>query len=1604
MADHAAITQVFQKMDSDSILERVDTGFYIDGRNFKIYTGRDGNAGAVRFIDGTVELFWAPPAGVNTGIGAYADETGDTLIAFIHNDQGNHSIIRYYPGDTDAHTITIPQLNLQADKPVVGCAFINQELLIFTDGGDYPKCINLPRADDTDKKSIVRLYFKKPNQVLSQRDFSAKILLDGVIVGVPVTLPSATSQQVWDFTAMVQAFAQNWNNLPALGNYFTARGAATYVELEATSPGMYSVDVESIDFINGVPQPTFTNISEYWNRYNDPFTEQQITLAKITPIIPPYVFSYLDADTPSSQIEQKTWQFAYGYRMKDKERTLVSPISDIVVPSSGSCGAVAPPNTIEIGFVNDKWLNDPSTRGEIETIDIYVREGNDGSWLVAKSMDKPEWIYARSWKFKNNIACPAADQAFVEAAFTSMPERANALEALVDADDNTRIVLGGCTEGHPTPDVPINVRVEFDAGAATAPKGAVVMNIRIINFTDQIPFAFRQSQPIWKLKPDEKIVFGGLGNNVHSANMEDLGQFFGKGSSGFTVYAEGTSFSGMSVQNVFSISGQSPDLVAGTNAYDGTSQYKRDKIRDGINAAPVGDNVYSRLLITGLDAGRTYVFRMADHRCGLYEKGDPEYGTLYDLNAVGLGYQQTSSQPFVFGTTVNPNVRNGTFECTVTIPPAGATIDIGEVLIADASRPGVLSNFYLHKVWLRDNGGNDNTVGDDIRTNGYPAEKQEITYDSIPGFTSMTFPTTWEYMRRMVQEGKVWTDHNGHAFFFSAIPSPYAKWESEGPTMCNDFSASKWEGSLDTSSPLTAATAPLGAGGQLYEYFFPNLNNDAQGRIRTHVTCDFTDQSGAPLQGVLAVFENGGSAVSDSAGRVRIPAYVDMQVGGNSRIVDRLVVASGIACNMTFVQDKLPVNIYTYVLNGTYSEFVDYVIATQSVIVFGTISVRCFSRGGVYPIGYYLKQDDGSRTPVRWLADVAIPHLGQDLHTYDPLLYPIGTYNTGIARLAWAISGDVPIPWAGRWECLQFVVGTDGTKVFQLQWLAGEITYASEWDKALSTPRSVGYSSGTAMEIYINLTDSLTRYQEIYTDSQLGYLWERGDRLRILTNRFGIPLQRVIDVPLRGQRNASGQVGQWIVLQNSSSIPELFGGETIEIYRPSKTSLGTGRQIFYDIPSGIVSINDAYGITPTWSALNGDIRNGDTYMLPTLVPNRSSSIQLWQLKRLTRESKSASDFYPSASWGKGKPWFQDPDSDTQENGTRMRYTDSYKPGTNINGLNFVGGLNFRIVENWLGPIRKMERIGDVIFVVCENGAFSVYVAIEQLQTTPDAVVQTAGGILGTIRPFAHKHGTKHPMSVIRGTTNVLYYDVANGAIVQYNSNALQDVAEQNKMHAYFSEKALTIPSGRDVCAGWDNVNGQFTFTFAAHTYDDGFNVQDIEAESITYFDQANAFVAKLDIATDFWGKTRNFTYSFKDGRLWGHGFPAAVKNNVHGVDLKLSIDIPFIGSELVLKTPQYIWVSRGPANKLAWSAPLVRTDDGQVSMIPKEDFETLRGGISRGNFYADSNTPSYNVTAPTLSNGDPLMGTAFVVRLEYDGDGEPALINATLFYSNVTPT
>jgi hypothetical protein len=345
----------------------------------------------------------------------------------------------------------------------------------------------------------------------------------------------------------------------------------------------------------------------------------------------------------------------------------------------------------------------------------------------------------------------------------------------------------------------------------------------------------------------------------------------------------------------------------------------------------------------------------------------------------------------------------------------------------------------------------------------------------------------------------------------------------------------------------------------------------------------------------------------------------------------------------------------------------------------------------------------------------------------------------------------------------------------------------------------------------------------------------------------------------------------------------------------------------------------------------------------------------------------------------------------------MRYTDSYKPGTNINGLNFVNGINFRIVENWLGPIRKMERIGDVIFVVCENGAFSVYVAIEQLQTTPDAIVQTAGGILGTIRPFAHKFGCRDPLTLIRAATSLWFYDRTNAAFVQWASNQLQDMGVQKDVHSWFIQKTMKLPDDTVVCGGWDMVNGEAVLSFAPHQFDDGRAIYPIDGESISYHDAENSFVSKIDMYADCFGQTRQKFWSVKYGRIWLHDVDGQPLNNIHGVNVDLEIHVPFNDDETVLKNPLFIWLARGRG----WDSPMVRDDGTQRSIIPIGDFTTRRGDVSKAKIWRDSNTP---LSATPLSNGDQLEATAFVVVLRHQGNEECNLINAVLYYEPVQET
>jgi len=1637
-------------LDFDTILDLVGNpgaesfdGAYVDAWHVHLYPGKFGKGNAFRKMGGTVDIPWnAPLTGVNEGMGAFWDERHNTLICFVKNDVGGDSLIWHKP--TQGTTSTIPMPNAVRGR-VTGCVFVNSELLIWTDGVSYPKCINLSRADDTEKKSIVRMYLPPTTGVVDSRVLAVQLTLDGVPQGFAIPLAPANNQQLWDFQPQFSHFAGEFNGNTSLAAAFTARSCAEFLEFEATQAGMWSLTGIVTDTINGVPQASIPAIVEYWNRYNNPFTDEQIRLARIVPSIVPTAILGYDSSRSTSLIESRVFQFQVAYRLKDKEKTLTGAISDIALPAVTQCqNYTGQYNCIDIGF-DDPWLSDPAMRGEIEFIDLFVRDHNDGSWFKFRTLEKYEWVYSRTFRFFNDGTYTASDQAYNEAGNTYVPPIANALEALVDADDNTRIVLGGITEGDDNPCVEVVLSPKIEAISANAlPPARVRFEIRINNAFDQsLPQWYNVNQTIGVYDESVGPTFGGmfLATIGHTNDPETWGQKLPLG--GFVVYAAGTDKIGISKQVVPVVTyggGQtnSPTLwnaptgsqAAGRNVYDltqaGTSIFPWNRTHRGAARNAIEDfAVYSEVFIEGLIPGETYVFRVASNLCESLGGA----GGIYDIDAIDRAYQRTSTYTTGVGTITAANIKPGPYECTVTIPlaSAGQTLDLGEIFIADTTNPQPLEGSYVLAGYLFDALGTDNGAVD-IRTYGVTADSQgvatglfNLTGDPIP--FSGVLPS---YVPNVTFEkaffGDSISDHNGFWFHWQSNTylgaHPRSAWigitgnpgapagifnsftaagvNVTGYAIMNDLNDSKWEGDL-TGVLTSAPSNNLFYGPGVKRYVFANLNSGTF--MRTHIRTKFVTPTGSPVGGVVAVLEGGRVVASSTDGTIDLIAHGDVETNNNDRIADRLILKSAGPCNISFAGgDVRAILINSYQAGFPYSESPNtapypnhYNIADIIASVSGGLA-RGFGRGSSSGVGYYLGRSNGDRTAVKMIDEVAFPTLNADLHDWLPLTYPAGTFQNGRGVIEWALPTSVPIPWIGRWDFLQFVCTWDNSRVFMIQWLASQVVYSSIWNSATSEPTDVSYSSGSASEIYIALTDSFVRYGQIHSDAVAafgttvtnnpGYLWESGDMLRILTNRNRQPIfGNVVEVKITGQR------GRYITIQATGVIPELFGGEVIEIFRPRKPTEDSVLT-FYDLPDGRVKINDPNG-NPTWSSVAGILGNGQSWFIPRQVPIRPSTTLVptnpWTSANYTFESIWISDFYSSTDWGKGKPWFQDPDAATKKYGMLMRYTDVYIPNTNTNGLNFCGGFNVKITENWLGEIKRLFSMQESFVVPCTNGTFAIYKGVQQLRETAESLTQVSGGVLANIRPMAHHYGTQDPQAVIQTATTLLGFDRLKGVLWQWASNQLQPISIQRKVASYFMRKSEGMPPDGLSVAGWDQGNNEVLFSFPDVTFteigDDGLplSVKEV-AETIQYYDPKNAFISRMAYSPDFWGHTSLQLYSFKDGQLWRHEalFDKNSLNVIAGVQREASVDIPLSGDPTVVKDLETIWWGNGPG----WEVPNVINNMGQVSRITQS--ESREGNIYKGTVIGNTDSQQWG--------GGVMKGTWYVVKFAHPGSEPCSLV------------
>jgi hypothetical protein len=156
----------FKGLDLDTDLFSLPKGFYIDALNISRDTvSANKDLSAVNIV-GNRLVDYDLPAGTNTCIGAYGVLVRNTVIYFVYNNAGRHSILEY---DNSTRTITKIFENLtDSDDDILGFNLLSKinsinvyirdegDLLFFLDSLGRPTTMNIQKFKDGDYTPVTR--------------------------------------------------------------------------------------------------------------------------------------------------------------------------------------------------------------------------------------------------------------------------------------------------------------------------------------------------------------------------------------------------------------------------------------------------------------------------------------------------------------------------------------------------------------------------------------------------------------------------------------------------------------------------------------------------------------------------------------------------------------------------------------------------------------------------------------------------------------------------------------------------------------------------------------------------------------------------------------------------------------------------------------------------------------------------------------------------------------------------------------------------------------------------------------------------------------------------------------------------------------------------------------------------------------------------------------------------------------------------------------------------------------------------------------------------------------------------------------------------------
>ncbi len=403
--------------DTQKNIPIADTGYCF---NIIRRSANTGNLGVIENIKGNTLIKIDLPSGINKVIGSVNDNTEQTIFYFVYNSNDNHSIFQY---NTRTNTIKLVlqhnALNFQLSHPITSGNVVDN-YLSFTDNYNEPREIDYEKAI---KYTESIKYFFTDNKYLSGK-------VGFIIFG-------SHDLVVGDKIYIVQ------NDGFTNQNY---EGLTTVTSVDD--------NIIETDKYFGLPTPPEGGyIFKYNTNKNKQYykiTDKVLNAIKYPDLSPPTAKYEQDATKKYNNLRGLLFQFRYRYVYDDNAKSVLSFASKVALPDNEQYITGLFNNDISIN--NTLRVSFSTGSDEVKSIEIFVRSGNTGNWVLYNTINKYDEsgnILVNSntyyeYLFYNESRGLAQDQIDIERLFDYVPQKAM-LQEVIEAN---RKIYSNIVEGY----------------------------------------------------------------------------------------------------------------------------------------------------------------------------------------------------------------------------------------------------------------------------------------------------------------------------------------------------------------------------------------------------------------------------------------------------------------------------------------------------------------------------------------------------------------------------------------------------------------------------------------------------------------------------------------------------------------------------------------------------------------------------------------------------------------------------------------------------------------------------------------------------------------------------------------------------------------------------------------------------------------------------------------------------------------------------------------------------------------------------------------------------------------------------------------------------